>query len=271
MAKTPMSAQRVRPRADSSDTDAFEVPAAVLCTICGQSDCSGCTPADETASGVMAIVPWERPGGTSWSRLWGTALATTQGADAFFSALPDGALPPAVRFAIVAEMLAVGSMVAMLLPIAALALPHLALQVIGDPEMRVRALEWFVIGVPALALWMVLAHASHGAALDAGARKQGARPQRRRALRFGLYSCGWDLMTGPLGAIWMLGSRGAKAAAEVLALSMRVPGRASDALLKGVYGLPEDAALRARRTGTVVAVISAIVSALGLLLAFAFA
>ncbi|WP_240806847.1 hypothetical protein [Polyangium spumosum] len=271
MAKTPMSAQRVRPRADSSDTDTFEVPAAVLCTICGQSDCSGCTPADETASGVMAIVPWERPGGTAWSRMWGTALATTQGADQFFAAMPDGALPPAVRFAILAEMLAVGSMVAMLLPIAALALPHLALQVIADPEMRVRALEWFVIGVPALALWMVVAHASHGAALDAGARKQGARPQRRRALRFGLYACGWDLMTGPLGGLWMLGSRGAKAAAEVLALSMRVPGKASDALLKGVYGLPEEAAARARRTGTVVAVISAIVSAFGLLVAIALA
>ena len=97
MAKTPVSAQRARARMESAATDAFDVPAAVLCAICGQADGTGGTPADEQASGVMAIVPWERPGGTAWSRLWTTAMATTQGAEAFFAALPDGAIPPAVR------------------------------------------------------------------------------------------------------------------------------------------------------------------------------
>jgi hypothetical protein len=271
MAKTPTSAQRMRPSIDSADADAFDVPAAVLCAICGQADCAGCTPADEHASGVMAIVPWERPGGGAWSRLWATAVATTQGADTFFAAMPEGALHPAVRFAILAEVLAVGSMVVALLPFVALALPSLALQIIADPAMRLRALEWFLVGVPALAAWMVVAHAGHGVALDVGARKQGGRPQRKRAIRFGLYACGWDLMTGPLGGLWMLGARGAKAAVEVLGLSMRVPGKASDALLKGVYGLPEDAAARARRTGTFVAIAQAVVSALGLLIAILLA
>jgi hypothetical protein len=271
MAKTPVSAQRARARMESADTDAFDVPAAVLCAICGQADCTGCTPADEQASGVMAIVPWERPGGTAWSRLWTTAMATTQGAEAFFAALPDGAIPPAVRFAIVAEVLAVGSMVTVLLPVAALALPQLALQVIGDPTMRVRALAWFAVGVPTLAAWMVVAHATHGAALDVGARGQGARPQRRRALRFGLYACGWDLMTGPLGAIWLLVARGKKAAGELVGLTMRVPGKASHALLSGVYGLPDDLAARAQKTGTRVAIGLAIVSAFGVLLVIALA
>jgi len=63
MAKSTSSAQRVRARLESGDPDAFDVPAAVLCAVCGQADCSGCSPADEQASGVMAIVPWERPGG----------------------------------------------------------------------------------------------------------------------------------------------------------------------------------------------------------------
>ena len=269
MAKRPLQAERLP--VDLSDGDAFDVPAAVLCAICGQSDRSGCTPAEEDTSGVMAIVPWERPGAGAWSRMWSTALATTQGAEAFFGAIPDGPLPPAMRFAIVCELLAVGSMVAMLLPIAALALPNLAMQVIYDPSLRSRALQWFVIGVPVLALWMVIAHATHGAALDSAAQKVGGRQQRRRALRYGLYACGWDLMTGPLGAIWILFSRGMKAASQVLGLSMTAPGKASRALLSGVYGLPEEDVTRAHRKGSKAAIAIGIVSAFGVLAAIALA
>ncbi|UQA62133.1 hypothetical protein [Polyangium aurulentum] len=260
------SARRSRSHMDSAD--AFDVPAAVLCAMCGQADCPGHDLADDQGSGVMAIVPWERMGGSSWSRLWATATATTQGAEAFFAAMPDGALPPAVRFAILAEVLAVGSMVAVLLPVAALALPNLAAQVIADPALRMSAIRWFAVGVPALALWMVAAHATHGAALDAGARKQGARPQRRRALRFGLYACGWDLMTGPLGATVVLVTRGAKAMAEIASLTMRVPGKASLALLTGVYGLAGERAARAQRTGSLVAMLLAVLSALAMVIAF---
>jgi hypothetical protein len=265
MAKRPRLAERLP--SDPVDGDVFEFPAAVLCAICGQPDCSGCAPADEGTSGVVAIVPWERPGAGTWSRLWATSLATTQGAEAFFGAIPDGPLPPAMRFAILCEVLAVGAMVAALLPFAALALPNLAMQIIADPTMRQRALQWFAIGVPVLALWMVIAHATHGAALDAGARRVGGRPQRRRALRYGLYACGWDLMTGPLGATWILFSRGAKAMTEVMGLAMTVPGKASRALLSGVYGLPEEDVAKAHRMGTKAAIALAIVSALGLLVA----
>jgi len=150
-------------------------------------------------------------------------------------------------------------------------LPQLAFQVVVDPTLRLRVVEWFVVGVPALALWMVAAHATHGAALDVGARRQGGRSQRKRALRFGLYACGWDLMTGPLGAIWILTTRGMKAASELLGLSMRVPGKASNALLKGVYGLSEEEASRAQKPGTVAAVALAVLSAFGVLLVIALA
>jgi hypothetical protein len=145
------------------------------------------------------------------------------------------------------------------------------MQVIADPNMRERAFQWFAIGIPALALWMVVAHASHGAALDVGARRVGGRPQRRRALRYGLYACGWDLMTGPLGAIWMLFSRGIKATGEVMTLAMTVPGKASRALLSGVYGLPEEDVNKAHRWGTKTAVVLAIISALGVLVGIALA
>ena len=46
---------------------------------------------------------------------------------------------------------------------------------------------------------MVAIHALHGLALDVGAKRQGSRARRARGLRFGLYACGWDLVTLPLG------------------------------------------------------------------------
>lgn len=259
----------VRRERARDDGDAFDVPAAILCAFCGQADCPGCTPADDQSSGVMAIVPWERPGAGVWSRLWATATASTQGADTFFAALPDGDIPPAVRFAILAEMLAVSSMVALFVPLAALVLPNLALEVMLNPVARSSALRWVALGIPALALWMVIAHATHGAALDVGARRHGGRSQRTRALRFGLYACGWDLMAGPLGAVVVLATKGLRAMAEIAGLAMRVPGKASDALLQGVYGLSPDAMKKARRSGTAAAVVLAIVSAFGVLAAIA--
>jgi hypothetical protein len=244
------SAGRRTPRDDDPVDSFFEVPAAVLCATCGQADCPGCTAATEHESGVVAIVPWERRG-TLWTRLWATATATTQGAEAFFAVLPDGELSPAMRFAVLAELLAVGSFFVVLAPIAALALPTLAMEIVQSPPLRWSALRWVGLGVPLMALWMVLAHVTHGAALDAGARRQGARPERRRAVRFGLYACGWDLMGGPLGGVITLVSRGARAAAEVAELSVRVPGRDAAAMLQGVYQLPPEKAAVARRTASI--------------------
>ena len=260
MAQDPGGVRRPAPRDDDPVDSFFEIPAAVLCATCGQADCPGCSTASESESGVVAIVPWERSGAT-WTRLWATANATTQGAEAFFAVLPDGEIPPAMRFALLAELLAVLSMVALLVPLAAVVLPNLALEIVQSPSARVTALRWFGLGVPALALWMIVAHVTHGAALDVGARRQGARSAPRRAMRFGLYACGWDLMAGPLGALVMLVTRGLRDAIEVAELAMRVPGRASAALLGGGYQLPPDKVLRARRAGSVAAALLAVASA----------
>jgi len=211
-------------------------------------------------SGVLAIIPWERSDTGLWKRLWSTANATTQGAESFFAVLPDGDISPAMRFAVIAELLAVLSMVAIFMPIVALALPNLAVEVARNPAVRASVLRWLALGVPALSLWMVAAHVTHGAALDAGARRQGYPGQRRRAVRFGLYACGWDLMAGPLGAVVTLASKGLQATLALGELAMFVPGKASAALLTGVYKLSPEAAARARRTGTVAAALIALVS-----------
>lgn len=270
---TPTSPAAVpfRPPSPSDDgIDTFDVPAAVLCAFCGQADCTGCSTATEDASGVIAIVPWERSGAL-WTRLWSTATATTQGADAFFAVMPDGEIPAAMRFALLAELLAVSSMVALLTPLTALALPNLTLEVVQDASLRATVLRWFAFGVPALALWMIAAHVTHGAALDAGARRQGAPSQRRRAVRFGLYACGWDLMAGPLGALVMLFARGAKSSLDLVGSGMSAPSKAAVALLTGVYRLPPEGVVRARRAGSIAAALIALVSGLVVTLVAALA
>jgi hypothetical protein len=263
MAKEPASVRRAAlPSEDEAVDSLFDVPAAVLCAFCGQSDCAGCLPSEEASSGVVAIVPWERPGG-GWSRLWATANASTQGASTFFAALPDGDVSPALRFGVIAETLAVASFIVVAVPLLALALPNFALEVIRSPATRSQWLRWLVLGIPVVAALMVLAHAAHGLALDIGASRQGARSQRRRSLRFGLYACGWDLMTMPIGWAVTLATKGLRATVDLVSLSMNVPGSASMALLQGVYGLRAADAARARRAGTLAAIVTMALVAIG--------
>jgi hypothetical protein len=81
-------------------------------------------------------------------------------------------------------------------------------------------------------------------------------------VRFGLYACGWDLMSGPLGGLVTLVTRGARDAIDILELTVKAPGLASKAFLQGVYQLSGDRLARARRTGTIATVLLVLVSAI---------
>ena len=96
-------------RAEGDEFADAEVPAAVVCAHCGDADCPGCTH-EQTRSGVVAVVPWERPGTSTFARLWATARATTFDAERFFESLPDGPITPAFRFAVASELIASASM-----------------------------------------------------------------------------------------------------------------------------------------------------------------
>src|SRR5450432_1503395 len=188
--------------------DQVDVPATVVCALCGDAECPGCAN-EPSRSGVVAIVAWERPGAPAFARLWGTAHAATFDAERFFETLPDGPVAPALRFAVVCELLAASAMVIAAAPILAFAAPlwvrHLAL------EKAALVAKLVVLGVPSLAALLVLAHAAHGWALHHGARKtSGATRGPSRALRFGLYAAGWDLVIGPLGAIVVVAKEGIK-------------------------------------------------------------
>jgi hypothetical protein len=235
-----------------------EVPAAVVCAHCGDADCAGCRN-EQTRSGVVAIVAWERPGAPTFTRLWATARATTFEADRFFESLPDGPIAPALRFAFASEMIASAAMTfAVLVPIALLA-PGWVKHVLVDETSS--ALRLLSVGVPALATILVVAHVAHGWALDRGARRSGAPGATTRAVRFGLYATGWDLVIGPMGGLVVALKEGTRAAFSIAGISMGLPGRSARAFLRGCYRLEGKSADPPLRASYVAAAIATVVGA----------
>lgn len=229
--------------------DRMDVPAAVVCAQCGSAECSGCA-GDYSRSGVIAIIPWEHSDAPLFRRLWLTARATTRDPELFFEALPDGPIAPALRFAMVSELVATSFTLLLFLPFVAIGAPHW----VKDVIMSGAAFRALLVGIPAFAAILVLAHAAHGVALDIGAGRGGLRPQRSRALRFGLYATGWDLVIGPVGAVMLALNEGFFAAFQVPTMGSGLPTRSARAFLRGAYGLYGASADRAVRTSYVAAI-----------------
>jgi hypothetical protein len=247
-------------------TELVDFPAAVVCTLCGQSDCPGCD-SEQSKSGIVAIIAWERAGAPMLSRLWSTARATTRDAEGFFELMPDGPVMPALRFAATCEMLAATAVIALVVPVAAVVAPDWLRHVALDEHARSLALRVLVLGLPAFAGLLVLAHAAHGLSIDVGAAKNGARHARSRALRFGLYACGWDLVIGPIGALVVAVKEGLGASLKILELASGLPTRATEAFLRGCYRLEGDRAKRALGTSYVGAAFATLAGALLILAA----
>jgi hypothetical protein len=249
-----LAAQRV----ENDELVDSEVPAAVVCAHCGDADCPGCLN-ENTRSGVVAVVAWERPGMPALTRLWATARATTLDAERFFESLPDGPLAPALRFAMLSEMIASTAMaVALLVPLALIA-PSWAKHLLVDEALT--AVRLAAAGIPGLAVLLVAAHVAHGWALDRGARRSGARGATTRALRFGLYAAGWDLVIGPLGALVMVAKEGARRALSIAGIGLGLPGRSARAFLRGCYRLEGKAAEPALRASWIAAAMATAVGA----------
>jgi hypothetical protein len=235
-----------------------DVPATVVCARCGSAECQGCLN-EAYRSGIIAVVPWERLGVSAPVRLWATARAATFDAERFFESLPDGPIDSALGFAVASEMIAVTTMaLALMAPLGFLA-PVWMKHVLVDQWALV--LRLFVAGGPLVGLLLVAAHVTHGWALHYAARAAAPRGAGRRALRFGLYSAGWDLVIGPLGALVAAVKEGPGAAISIFGLAQGLPTRSAKAFLKGAYGLTGDAARPALRASLVAAVVVTLVGA----------
>lgn len=244
-AQAPVSSRAPR---DDSAFDLVDVPATVVCAACGDPGCLGCALDEPTnASGVVAIIPWERPGVGFWRRLWQTSTLATVHSRTFFAALPDGEIGTALAFALVCEAIAVSGLGLGAGLVALVAMPSLPALLLEDAQLRHTAVRGLVTGGCLLMLAMVSLHAAHGVALDLAARRFGGR-SAGRGLRFGLYACGWDLITLPFGLLTTALVSGLGAARRAVPLGLTAPAQASEAYLVGLHNLsPETARLAARR------------------------
>ena len=229
-----------------SRSDLVDVPATVVCAFCGDADCNGCED-DGSRSGIISIIAWERTQSPALARLWSTARSTTRDAESFFELMPDGPLLPALRFAAICELLASSAVFAVFIGIAGLMAPEWLRHLAFDPAARSTAARAIVLGLPAFAGLAVLAHAAHGLTIDVGARRQGARGARARALRFGLYACGWDLVMGPIGAVVVALKEGLRPALGLASALSGLPTRATNAFLRGCYRLDAERSRKALR------------------------
>lgn len=256
---------------DDSAFDLIDVPATVVCAACGDPGCSGCAIEEATnQSGVVAIIPWERPGLSFWRRLWQTSTLATMHARTFFGAIPEGDVSSALSFALISEIVAVLGLGVGAGSIALLCVPSLPLLLVEDASLRSGFARGIFLGGGALVLTMVGLHAIHGAALDAAARRLGGR-RTGRGLRFGLYACGWDLITLPFGLLLTTLVSGWSAARQALPLGLTAPRIAAEAYLIGHHNLdPAVVRTAVRRAGlfTVVGFVCALtLIALGVALA----
>jgi hypothetical protein len=147
-----------------------------------------------------------------------------------------------MRFAALAELCAVTGLCLTALPFLVALLPTVLTALWLDQEMRQSLLVGVGLGIPGMAGVMMALHAVHGWGLDFGVRRHGGSGRRDRGLRFGFYSCGWDLITLPFGLTVLLLLDGLAAARRALPLGLTVPGRATRAYLRRGHALDEPTA-----------------------------
>jgi hypothetical protein len=99
---------------------------------------------------------------------------------------------------------------------------------------------------------MLVLHALWGISLDLGAGFGKGRIDVRQGARFGLYACGWDLMTSPLGLFWSLIAGGPLRGFAPVGAAARAARPAQRAYLEACRGYGMDARRRAVRCAIIV-------------------
>jgi len=192
------------------------LPPVVTCARCRRPECPGCEPDPRRVE--VASVAWEGAG--SWSRrLWKTSLDASIDPESTFGCLTDGKLTSAILFACVAESVAVGSLGALTILVAFAWAPAFMGRALADPAARRLGGEVFVAAVVSL----LALHAVWGLCLEAGNAVSGGQPRWRLGVRFGLYACGWDLLTSPAGLAQGLVARGPKQILGPIGAATRAP------------------------------------------------
>lgn len=212
-----------------------EIPPLVSCARCGQPDCDGdCTPTSE-AGGSDTRLPWEVSGRRGSSALLSTARLVTLEPERACVSVGAGPLLPALSFAVIAELLAAGSLALLTSVVVMLILPEWSRAELITP----RGMVVVAVCAAMFALLLIVLHVVFGVALERCLTRLQYPRQMRRTLRLSLYSCGWDLWSSPIGwgAAW--GSGGFSHMVSLLRQAQIAPRRSINHYLergRGVIG-----------------------------------
>jgi hypothetical protein len=216
-----------------------DVPPVTSCARCGLTTCEGCTPPETPAQARgTGRLPWTER--TSVRDLLETALRTSTEVRVVFAGLPDETPGRALSFALAVELLALGSF----LGAAGVGLLLVAPRFVLGLSRQGGVLLWTSGLLLLSAVGVVALHLLWAELLERGLHRAGQVRNRRLAIAFAGYSCGWDLLTSPLG-LWLSVRSGAgrgHSRMQALLSALRAPRPAMQAYLVERRGLDEAAA-----------------------------
>jgi hypothetical protein len=233
---------------DNIDRQRWEeevVPPVAVCARCGLPSCAGCQRDARTA---VTGLPWEDSESHWVVRLWETALVSGVEPERTFGALTAGGVARPFVFALLAETLALGSLLSSAAGVLWIADPALARAVLYHPLGLGSGLGLLAASV----LAMLVLHVLWGVSLDVGGRLGRPDLDVRQGARFGLYACGWDLMTSPIGLFCSLLIAGPLRGWSLVVAAARAPRPAQRAYLETSQRLGPPARRRALRCAMVV-------------------
>ena len=187
----------------------IDIPPVIACATCGLVTCEGCaqeTPIRRLPNEKTPRLPWETTESTALHRLLLTSELSAIRPDLVFGTLVTGNLRQALSFALFCELLAVASFTLVWALAFYWFFPSAAIKMLTSPPVLFTILA-ILLGLIA---FVVAVHALWGVGLEWGLARAGGKSDMNRGIRFGLYACGWDLLTSPAGLYFQLRRHGLK-------------------------------------------------------------
>jgi len=222
-------------------------PPVALCSRCGHTECIGCWSASAAHLGTIDVIAWEQPRRRLFERLWATAWEASNAPIETFAQLSRGSLSASLRFALLTESAAAGSVCLFLM------LPLFVVAPRWTVSWLTTAYGATVIGIAwgGLTALVIALHALWGLSLEIYSSDTDAAlsDRLRSGLRFGMYACSWDLLTSPLGLLLAVLACGWRRGWATVRSAAAAPRPAVTAYLEGSRNLSPEARQRAVRRG----------------------
>ena len=197
------------------------------CAHCGSITCEGCAPQVIVAEIETAALLWQTASKHSLRTLYQTALQTAENASEVFADTGTRSLTKAAFFGVIVEVLAVSSTMIFYCALALLASP-LFRRVVGTLPYF-----WplFCVSMLVFSMALLVIHLIWAFSQEYGIKRAGGKVNLRDGAIFGLYACGWDLLTSPAGLLLAALYRGIFSGFPLIRSASRAPKLATAAHL----------------------------------------